>query len=187
MVKWLLLITVALTPVAALAQQIGSIQKCQDAQGKWYYGSSINAACLSSISTLNQNGIVIQQRNLLYRSTEMEQQAIAEQKASDLKLLRLYSSLHSIEQEYARKVEALRKQQGINLELIEKMDSDIQKIVATENPESQSAVAERESAIRLYQSTYLKLNRQITQLSAKYDGISSNYLQAQSRQNSVNP
>jgi len=176
----LLVMQVALVPTAVVAQ-VEIIRKCQDLDGNWYYGSDINQACDSTVSILNQNGLIIRQQSP-FRAVSLQQlQQLQRQRAADNLILRRYSSIESIKLERARKLAELNRQQQVNSELIDKMDRDAQQLINRDNPAAADALEERRTAVTIYRSKRKRLNGQIQSLDTSYESITSKYLEALSR------
>jgi len=177
----LLLATQVTFVSSAVIAQPEIIQKCQDLNGNWYYGSGINRACDSTISILNQNGLIIRQQSPFRAVSLQQQQQMQRQRATDRLILRRYSSIESIKLERARKLSELNRQQQINSELIDKMDRDAQQLINQDSPAASSALQERRSAVTIYRNKRKRLNTQIQSLDISYERITSSYLEALSR------
>ena len=169
-----------LTPLSVSAQQ-ANIQKCQDNNGNWYYGNSINTACVSKISVLNRNGVQLRQRSPFQPVSLQQLQAQQQQKTADVQILRRYSSIDSIKQERARKLAELTRQRQINVELIDRMDRDTQQLISQNKPDIASALEERQTAVEKYQGRRNKLYMEILSLDSTYERITLSYLEALSR------
>ncbi len=169
---------------ASFAQTGARIQKCQDAQGRWHYGSFYNTACRSEISNLNLNGVEIDRKAPFAPTSGLQQAAIIQQQTNDQRLLLRYSSIASIEREKERKLAELKKQQSINLDLIDKMGSDMQQLNSLNSLAAKTALDDRQTAIRQYESKHRTLSRKIEQINAQYTLLISDYLQALARSDS---
>jgi len=165
----------------SIAQEIGQIQKCQDQTGQWHYGSHLNKDCRSVISDLNSNGIIINQSDPFKPASNLQVLALKQQQLSDQRLLRGYSSVKSIEQEKHRKLDELKMQQSINLELIEKIAAETQELKTLNSQAAQSAFKDRLSSINQYLNRHESLSMKIRKTSSDYDLLISNYLQALAR------
>lgn len=178
---WLTGVICLLWAAASFAQDSRQIQKCRDEDGQWHYGNRVNAGCQSLISDLNTNGIIINQSEPFKPTSSLQALAIKQQQLFDQNLLRRHSSVKSIEQEKERKISELRKEQNINLELIEKMGAEIQVLRARNSLTAQSAFQERLVAIDQYLNRHESLSSKIEKTTAEYNLLISDYLQALSR------
>jgi len=173
-----------LLATTASAQSLAGIQKCQDENGRWFYGGSAASRCRSAITTLNLNGIVISTRDPFKPRSGLQQAAIVQQQKNDLRLLRRYSSLTAIGLEKTRKLAELENQQSINFDLIQKLKNELQNMVELNTTNRDVEIDERRQVIRQYQSRRDTLSRKVEQLNAGYSLLSSDYMQAQARQHS---
>ncbi len=165
----------------SIAQEIGQIQKCQDQAGQWQYGNHLNEGCRSAISDINSNGIIINQSDPFKPASNLQVLALKQQQLSDQRLLRGYSSVKSIEQEKQRKLDELKMQQSINLELIEKIAAETQELKTLNSQAAQSAFKDRLSSINQYLNRHESLSMKIRKTSSDYDLLISDYLQALAR------
>ena len=178
---WLIGLSCMLGSTLLFAQMPTHIQKCKDQAGQWQYGSRVNAGCQSSISELNNNGIIINQSEPFKPASGLQVLALKQQQLLDQSLLRHYSSVKSIEQEKQRKVSELTNQQSINLEIIEKMGSEIHELKALSSLTAQSAFRERLTAINQYLNRHESLSKKLEKTTTEYNQLISDYLQALSR------
>ena len=165
----------------SIAQELGEIQKCQDQAGQWQYGSRLNQGCRSAISDLNSNGIIINQSDPFQPASNLQVLALKQQRLLDQRLLRGYSSVKSIQQEKQRKLDELKMQQSINLELIEKIAAETQELKTLNSQAAQSAFKDRLSSINQYLNRHESLSMKIRKTASDYDLLITDYLQPLAR------
>lgn len=167
-----------------------AIAKCQDANGKWHYGSSVSSKCAKSeITKLNERGVVKDKVAAPKTSKELNAEKerakkdevirIAEQEERNEKtrILNVYEKESDIERARQNNLRAINQQVGLRNAYIdslkEKKAANIRKIeqVSNVNLKEQftKEIAEIDADIQESQKAFTGLEEKIKSVNAKYD------------------
>ncbi len=175
----MLISMLALLAINAFAEQ--TIEKCQNEGGNWQYANRVGDNCDSTVSTLNEHGVVMSTRNLNNPNVDPEDQEL-QQRRRDARILKRYSNIQAIEFERSRKLAEVDRQLSVNQRLISDLDSDMQMLMSqTPTDESKLALSERERAAERYLLKQVQLNTKLDDINREYSDIIEYYNQAKAR------
>ncbi len=171
------------------------IQKCQDADGNWHYGTHASFLCGDGdIDQLDATGTKTgvdkpppsaeELKKIEDQKTAIEQAKLSkkQQRESDLEIIRTYGSEETIISTLDRKLESIDKNIQVTRKIKEGTLSDLEKLKKLKQTKKNKAfVKEREDAIKSYNRVIRNNLTMREQLSEQYITILSDFREAHGR------
>ncbi len=186
-------------PVYAQADK-ENIEKCQDRDGRWHYGTFAARACTKGrISILTEQGVVIdrkespdvmmelsdQERNAAL-AVQRKKEALKRRIQEDQAYLSRYSDEAAVVAERNRKLAEL----DMGIDTAKKVQADLDRDIAilrerTPSEENATAIVEREMSVAAYEQEIVRYQAEQQAIRAEYAKKVSRFKEALSRADEV--
>lgn len=175
--------------------QASGIKKCQDAEGKWHYGTFADEACAASVvDELDESGTKVgEDRPPLSAEEIAEQEALANlqqsqnlsaeaQRKKDLEIVRIYGSEETIVSTRDRKLASIDNNVDVTRQIKAGTLKDIDKLLKLKQTKKvKRQLEERETAIKSYDRVIRHNLAEREKLAEKYITILADFKEAHAR------
>jgi hypothetical protein len=166
----------------------GTIEKCQDAEGKWHYGDTAGAACeKSKITVLDKKGIKVKEidrppslEEIEAREAEKQRQAAldAEQKERAIarqRILRVYPDEASIIRARDQRISGLDQNITLNEQLLDELRLRKKEIDKAPKPRNEKALVRRTQQLQNIQEDIDHYTTSISRLREDREKVQNKY------------